>query len=243
VCAAVSSRAAEIKVVTEYRYPTAFTVEPIVGGGLQAGGNQPIGAVVEPSDFETREVGTRLTAYATASRAGGRALARRVKRKTLYGNTELMLASARGDSADVGRLLQAGAAVNAKNHQGSTALMGAAAGGFNDVIELLISAGASVNDRSDKGYTALMFAARNGHAGSVTRLLRHRADVNGTDIGGRSALMHASIRGRLEAARLLLNHGAEIRLRDYKGNDAARLASQHKNRDLVVLLTRAEAGR
>ncbi len=59
----LSGSEATIKVVTEYIYPTEFTVEPIIGyaGGSVSGSSQPIGAVVEPGSFETREVGVILT--------------------------------------------------------------------------------------------------------------------------------------------------------------------------------------
>lgn len=247
MCVSPGAPAAEIKVVTEYRYPTAFTVEPIVGGGGGAGFNvaRPVGAVVEPSDFVTREVGTRLSVYATTASRAPRysALRRRIEQKTLHGNTDLMLASTRGDTPEVKRLLAAGATVNAKNRQGSTALMGAAAGGFDDVLQLLLDRKADANSLSDKGSTALMFAAKNGHAQSVARLLENGARVNATDIGGRSALMHAISRGHTPTARLLLKHGADIMLQDRNGNDALRLASAQRDRDLVVLLTRAQAGR
>jgi general secretion pathway protein D len=50
---------ATIKVVTEYIYPTDFAVTPITG--TDANGNSTIvGGVVEPSGFETREVGVIL---------------------------------------------------------------------------------------------------------------------------------------------------------------------------------------
>jgi general secretion pathway protein D len=50
---------ATIKVVTEYIYPTDFAVTPITG--TDANGNSTVvGGVVEPSGFETREVGVIL---------------------------------------------------------------------------------------------------------------------------------------------------------------------------------------
>ncbi len=49
---------AEIKVVTEYIYPTDFTVTPVTAGDEDV--EVIIGGIVEPSAFETREVGVIL---------------------------------------------------------------------------------------------------------------------------------------------------------------------------------------
>ncbi len=70
-----SGNEATIKVVTEYIYPTEFTVEPILGysgggGGNYGGTSQPVGAVVEPGGFETREVGVILTCLPEVSTEG-----------------------------------------------------------------------------------------------------------------------------------------------------------------------------
>jgi ankyrin repeat protein len=245
------SHSAEIKVVTEYRYPTSFTIEPIVGqrggggGGVGFNVSQPVGAVVEPGDFETREVGARLEVYAAAANPSARfgALRRSTQQKVIHGNTDLMLASARGDTREVQRLLASDTDVNARNRNGATALMGAAAGGFDDVLQLLLAREADVNNRSHKGHTALMYAARNGHTDSVARLLALGADVNGTNIEGRSALMYAISAGHEPAARALLKHGADVALRDRRGKDALQFAENRKDRDLVVLLTRAQPRR
>ena len=68
---------AEIKVVTEYIYPTEFEVTPVTGtsGGGQGGGpvTQTItGGIVEPSAFETREVGVILQVTPDVSNDGAR---------------------------------------------------------------------------------------------------------------------------------------------------------------------------
>ncbi len=66
-----SGAEATIKVVTEYIYPTDFEVTPITAtGGGGAGTSQIIGGVVEPSGFETREVGVILTVLPEVSPEG-----------------------------------------------------------------------------------------------------------------------------------------------------------------------------
>lgn len=55
-----SGTEATIKVVTEYIYPTEFTVTPITARSA-SGADTIVGGVVEPSGFETREVGVILS--------------------------------------------------------------------------------------------------------------------------------------------------------------------------------------
>jgi len=64
-----SGAEATIKVVTEYIYPTDFEVTPVTAE-LEGGGSQIIGGVVEPSGFETREVGVLLTVRPEVSPEG-----------------------------------------------------------------------------------------------------------------------------------------------------------------------------
>jgi general secretion pathway protein D len=60
---------ATIKVVTEYIYPTDFSVTPVTA--TDANGNTTIaGGVVEPSSFETREVGVILSVVPRLSPEG-----------------------------------------------------------------------------------------------------------------------------------------------------------------------------
>jgi general secretion pathway protein D len=56
-----SGAEATIKVVTEYVYPTDFEVTPITGTTGTTGLSSILGGVVEPSDFQTRDVGVILS--------------------------------------------------------------------------------------------------------------------------------------------------------------------------------------
>jgi len=66
---AKAGQEATIKVVTEYIYPTQFTVTPITGVGIN-GQATIVGGVVEPGNFETREVGVLLTVTPSVSPEG-----------------------------------------------------------------------------------------------------------------------------------------------------------------------------
>ncbi|MGQ9663018.1 MAG: ankyrin repeat domain-containing protein [Kiritimatiellia bacterium] len=231
--------AAEIKVVTEYIYPTSYRVVPIMGS-TPAGFNTIIGAIVEPQNFQTREVGVYMSVWATAAD-----LAKNTRgvpgtpQDSPNGNTPLMVATASGDLDATRRLLAKGNAVNARNRFGSTALMGAAAGGYTDIVKLLIRAGADVNARSKNGTSALMFAARNGHLDTVETLLAYGAEVNASDWDGLSPLMYAISRGHADVVRLLLKHGASVNVRDKNGTTPIKLASARQEQGIVLLLTGA----
>lgn len=66
-----SGQEAVIKVVTEYIYPTEFTVTPITATASGGSGTaQIVGGVVEPGGFETREVGVILSVLPEVSPEG-----------------------------------------------------------------------------------------------------------------------------------------------------------------------------
>lgn len=66
-----SGQEATIKVVTEYIYPTDFTVTPVTATAAGGSGTaQIVGGIVEPSSFETREVGVILTVLPEVSTEG-----------------------------------------------------------------------------------------------------------------------------------------------------------------------------
>ncbi len=68
-----SGREATIKVVTEYIYPTNYEVEMLESdNGDDDGGTTYAGAVVEPSDFMTREVGVILSVTPEVAPDGSR---------------------------------------------------------------------------------------------------------------------------------------------------------------------------
>ena len=72
---------------------------------------------------------------------------------------ELLSAVWDGDLAEVERLIEIGADVNAQDDYDMTALMWAANEGYTEIVELLIDAGADVNLQDEYGWTALMVAA------------------------------------------------------------------------------------
>lgn len=91
------------------------------------------------------------------------------------GETALMLASLRGQTKLVERLLKRGAAID---RPGWSALHYAATAPDDAALRLLLDHGAVVDARSPNGTTALMMAAQYGPSESVDLLLARGADVN-----------------------------------------------------------------
>lgn len=151
----------------------------------------------------------------------------------------LILATLRGDTGTVGRLIAQGTAINASNRAGGTALMTAAIQGHSEVVNLLMKNGAAVNAKNNKGWTALMYAAWNGHTDIVNTLLAKGAAVNAQNNEGWTALMYATWKGQREAVRALLAGRAAVSMPSQTGESALTLAAQRSYADITTLLNGA----
>ncbi len=109
------------------------------------------------------------------------------------GETALMMASLRGQTALVERLLQRGAAVN---RPGWSALHYAATAPGEAPMKLLLARGAAVDARSPNGTTPLMMAADYGLSACVDLLLAAGAKVDLQNDLGLTAIDFARQRGR-----------------------------------------------
>ena len=119
------------------------------------------------------------------------------------GNTPLILAINKPDTAEVKKLVDAGADVNAASNSGVTPLMNAAGMGNKEAVELLLQKGANVNYRTAGNYTALMSAALVGQVEIVKVLLAAGADPTVKDAAGKTALNYAEEKDRKDIVVLL----------------------------------------
>ncbi len=130
------------------------------------------------------------------------------------GSTPLQWAVYREDTAEVKRLLKAGAKVGEANDYGATPMQMAAITGNAPILKLLLEAGANVDSPNAEGQTALMAVARTGNVEAATLLLRHGAKVDAREAWGQqTALMWASARRHPQMMELLLAHGADVNAR------------------------------
>ncbi|MCB9595272.1 MAG: FAD/NAD(P)-binding protein [Sandaracinaceae bacterium] len=90
--------------------------------------------------------------------------------------TPLIWAVSEGYSAIVLALIEAGAALDARNGRGNTALIRAACEGRLELTRALIDAGAALDVQNEDGYGAALLAKRRGHDAIVAVLLEAGAD-------------------------------------------------------------------
>lgn len=123
--------------------------------------------------------------------------------------TPLMKAAAKGQLADVKRLLDSGADVNGKVESCTTALDEAARGGHSDVVKLLLDKGAII---STEGYwPTLKWASGNRKWDVVKVLLDRGVDLNSVGAYfGPTALVKAASDGNLGLIQTLLTKGVVL---------------------------------
>ena len=127
----------------------------------------------------------------------------------------IVRASAKGDLAQVKKLLADGADINSADLKGRTALIEAAWGGYTDIVKLLVESGADIDCADSSGFTPLMRAVEDEHVAVVTCLLQKGANVNTRgNVRGSTPLMLAAENGSVKLIELLLKHGAKINALD-----------------------------
>lgn len=126
-------------------------------------------------------------------------------------NGQLMLAASWGKTAEVMRLLNEGAEVNAVDEYGSSAL-------HNSIdaktMKVLLNAGAAINMPNVWDSTPLHHVAATGRADCVRLLVERGAVANARNKLGVSPLHNA---GNAEVARTLIAGGAVVNVRDANG--------------------------
>ena len=125
--------------------------------------------------------------------------------------SEVADAAMAGDAAEVRRLLEEGAAVDAPQADGTTALHWAVRWDDHETTGLLIRAGASLDAANHAGSTPMRLATVNGSAAMIERLLDAGLDPeDALSPDGDTALMMAARTGRPDAVRVLLDRGADV---------------------------------
>jgi len=115
----------------------------------------------------------------------------------------LIESSLLGNIAEVRKLLEADADVNAKGRNDNTALHMASQNGHTEIVRLLLEAYAEVNAKGRDFNTALHMASRIGNAEIVKLLLEAGADVDAKGKDDSTALHIASEEGLSEIVKLL----------------------------------------
>jgi len=149
------------------------------------------------------------------------------------GSTPLQWAEYRGDSAEVQRLIRAGADVSAINNYGASALSIAAEAGNTQIVRLLLKAGANADSPNAEGQTALMSVARTGNVEAARLLVKAGAHVNAREQwGDQTALMWAAAQRQPDMVRFLVRGGAEVNARGVVRNWPRKVTSEPREKDM-----------
>jgi ankyrin repeat protein len=160
-----------------------------------------------------------------------------VDRSTATGKTALMAAASRGATSLVHALIEAGAAVGARNQGAGTALTYAAGSGQGQTLQLLIDRGADVNSQSNNGWTALMMAAAKDRPEAARQLLGAGARADLADVYAWTPLMRAAYEGHSRVVEVLLQAGdPHLEQRNDQGQTVLHVAVIGEHPDIVARL-------
>ena len=153
------------------------------------------------------------------------------------GESTLIDAVKRGDSAAVLALISRKADVNAAQPDGTTALHFAVSRSDLSSVELLVRSGANVRAANRYGVTPLQLASTNGHVAIVERLLAAGADPNTAMPDGETVMMTAARTGAVGVISALAAAGANVNARERtKGQTPLMWAAAENNAAAVKRL-------
>ncbi|XP_037657738.1 LOW QUALITY PROTEIN: ankyrin repeat domain-containing protein 31 [Choloepus didactylus] len=152
----------------------------------------------EVKNFRKRQNSSKAT-YSQEMKTAG------INKRNMKGESQLHLATRRGNLSLVKVLIESGADVNLKDNAGWTPLHEASSEGYNDILVELLKAGAHVNSENLDGILPLHDAVANNHLKAAEILLQHGANPNQKDQKQKTALDEADDEKMKE---LLKSYGA-----------------------------------
>lgn len=157
------------------------------------------------------------------------------------GESHLITASKRGQTAVIEKLLYTGIAVDDKDQLGRTALWHSAYAGHHQTAKLLISNGADLDLSDQQGRTVLMMAVLNNDKKLVALLLRSGASLDKVSKSKNTPLHIAAKKSSPQIITLLLEKKADLSLRNSNSLTPLMIAAQAGNEPAVKLLLIAGA--
>jgi ankyrin repeat protein len=125
-------------------------------------------------------------------------------------NYNLMIASSRGYSSEIDRLIGKGAEINAENSNGITPLIYAVLNNHIGAVRTLLKYDPLLDKVTSSYETPLIIAVKNNNSEICEALIRAGAEVDFPDRNGATPLHYATINGYLEITDLLLYYNASI---------------------------------
>jgi ankyrin repeat protein len=122
----------------------------------------------------------------------------------------LLIASAKGYSSEIDRLIAKGADVNTETAEKATPLIMAIEANSLSAVNTLLKYNPELNKFTLSYETPLIIAVKNGNTDICEALIRHGADIDLTDRNGATPLHIAALNGYLDVVDLLLYYDASI---------------------------------
>ena len=127
-----------------------------------------------------------------------------------YLDYNLMIASSKGYSSEINRLIKKGADINSSTLEGATPLILAVSNNKIDAVRALLAHKLEIDKATVNYETPLTIAVKNGSSKIAELLIRAGADTEFKDRKGASPLHFASLYGDLEMVDMLLYYDARI---------------------------------
>jgi hypothetical protein len=154
----------------------------------------------------------------------------------LRSHSLLHIAVARGNVAEIEKLIQQGMNINALAGDGLATLHWAIAGEHMGPMQKLLALGANPNVASLEGATPLMNAVQSNKIDKVNLLLNAGASVNYRDNRGFTALHRAAEMGHIEIVEILLTSGADKSI-EAENHTALSLAQASEKKEIITMLS------
>lgn len=129
----------------------------------------------------------------------------------------LMIASSKGYTTEITRLIGKGADINAETTEGATPLIFAVSNNRLEAVKTLLEYSPQLNKATSSSETPLLIAVKNRNFDITEVLIRAGADINYSDRYGATALNHAALYGYLDIVDLLLYYDASIDTKSLEG--------------------------
>ena len=153
----------------------------------------------------------------------------------------LMIASARGLTSEIERLIKKGAILNLYNEDGATPLIFAVSYNKPEAVKTLLKYSPGLEEITSGWETALMIAVKNNYDTIAEMLLRAGSDIDFADNYGASPIHYASLYGYLNMVDLLLYYDATIDSKTDEGYTALHTAIIAGYADIADLLIQNNA--
>ncbi len=162
--------------------------------------------------------------------------------KNSKGQTLCWIASEKGQSALLKKLILQGADYEIKDIKGYSCLMIAASNGHLEIVDYLAHKVRNVDEKRTDGHTALSLAIEADQSECAKILIDNTASIE-TKIKGNSLLMQAASVGALNSIKLLIMLGLDPLEKNFRGKTALDIAKSSKQKKAFIILGKIAASR